>query len=197
MPWRDSDASGIVSKRGKNRRNEDKVTFMTVSQEERQAFNLNALKEDNKNCPIPIMDTPNERPSDIYEPNDDNDICYDDDKGRYYNKVIKIIIDFSCVQEVTFEMDKDFVLESVEIDNVYDFKLLVNGELMSIDNDVKFINGDEITVRISREIIENASELVLVGYDPNEVVDSSIVGEVSIDEPIGEEHILVNPNDEN
>ena len=68
---------------------------------------------------------------------------------------------------------------------------------MSIDNDVKFINGDEITVRISREIIENASELVLVGYDPNEVVDSSIVGEVSIDEPIGEEHILVNPNDEN
>ena len=197
MPWRDSDASGIVSKRGKNRRNEDKVTFMTVSQEERQAFNLNALKEDNENCPIPIMDTPNERPSDIYEPNDDNDICYDDDKGRYYKKVIKIIIDFSCVQEVTFEMDKDFVLESVEIDNVYDFKLLVNGELMSIDNDVKFINGDEITVRISREIIENASELVLVGYDPNEVVDSSIVGEVSIDEPIGEEHILVNPNDEN
>jgi hypothetical protein len=66
---------------------------------------------------------------------------------------------------------------------------------MNLENDIKFINGDNIMVRISRDDIEKASEVTLVGYDPEVVIDS-VLPEVAIDEPIDEEHILINPSEE-
>ena len=40
LPWRDSDATGIVHRRGKNRREEDKVVFMTFKPDEEQKFKI-------------------------------------------------------------------------------------------------------------------------------------------------------------
>jgi len=195
LPWRDSDASGIVHRRGKNRRDEDKVTFMTFKPDEEQKFKIDSLKNDNVNCPVPDM-IPTEKPSEIYEVTDDADDCCEKKPDRYYNKIMKVIMNFDCVTELEFEIDKDMVLESVETKNVFDFKLLVNGELMNLENDIKFINGDNIMVRISRDDIEKTSEVTLVGYDPEVAIDSALP-EVAIDEPIDEEHILINPREEN
>ena len=194
LPWRDSDATGIIHRRGKNRRDEEKVTFMTFKPDEEQKFKIESLVNDDENCPVPDM-IPTDKPSEIFEETSDADDCCKKKLDRYYNKIMKVIMNFDCVTELEFEIDKDMVLESVETKNVFDFKLLVNGELMNLENDIKFINGDNIMVRISRDDIEKASEVTLVGYDPEVAIDS-LLPEVAIDEPIDEEHILINPREE-
>ena len=196
MPWRDSDASGIVNRRGKNRREDDKVKFMEVEPSEEYRFKLNAMLNDDVNCPIPQM-IPSERPSDVYEETDGNDECCEKPKDRYYHKVMKVMMTFDCVLEIEFEIDKDMVLETIETSNVYDFKILVNQELVNLENEVKFFDGDKIMVRISRNDLESASEVVLVGYDPNTVFDSEAINETSLDEPIDEEHIIIGQDEEN
>ena len=195
LPWRDSDATGIIHRRGKNRRDEDKVTFMTFKPDEEQKFKIESLVNDDENCPVPDM-IPTDKPSEIFEETSDADDCCEKKLDRYYNKIMKVIMNFDCVLELEFEIDKDMVLESVGTKNVFDFKLLVNGELMNLENDIKFINGDNIMVRISRDDIEKTSEVTLVGYDPEVAIDG-VLPEVAIDEPIDEEHILINPREEN
>lgn len=195
MSIKDSDATGIVHRRGKNRRDEDKVTFMTFTKDEEQKFKIDSLVNDDEKCLVPDM-IPTDKPSEIFEETSDADDCCEKKLNRYYNKIMKVIMNFDCVTELEFEIDKDMVLESVETKNVFDFKLLVNGELMNLENDIKFINGDNIMVRISRDDIEKASEVTLVGYDPEVAIDS-VLPEVAIDEPIDEEHILINPSEEN
>ena len=196
LPWRDSDATGIIHRRGKNRREEDKVTFMEYDPIEYQKFKIDSLVDDDENCPIPDM-VSDAMPSEVFEPSDDADDCCEPQPNRYYNKIMKVIMNFDCVLELEFEIDKDMVLETVETKNVYDFKVLVNDELMNLDNDVKFFNGDKIKVRISRKDLEKASELTLVGYDPNVAIDTEKAYETVLDEPIDEEHILINPDNSN
>ena len=195
MPWRDSDATGIVNLRGKNRTENDKVTFIEYTHEDEQKFKLDAMENDDVNCIIPGINHA-EKPSEIYDGEEmEEDCCLFKDK-RYYNKVMKVIMNFDCVLELEFEIDKDMVLETVETTNVYDFKLLVNDEVMNLDSDIKFLNGDKIKVRISRDDAHLPSEVVLVGYDPETVYDLKKIYELSLDEPIDEEHILVNPNED-
>jgi len=187
---RDSDASGIVNRRGKNRREEDKVKFINVTREEEQRFNIHTL-EDDENCPKRDM-LPTEKPSEIREETYDADDCCEKGEPNYYNKIMKIIMNFDCVTELEFEIDKDMVLESVETKNVFDFRLLVNDEVMNLDNEIKFMDGDKINVRITKDDFEAKSEVTLVGYDPNVAIENKLA-EVSIDDPIDEEDILVNP----
>jgi len=192
LPFRDSDASGCVYRRGKNRRDDERVKFINFSNDEKQAFDIEAMENDNK-CEAP-MATSNNRPSEIHEEIDSMECC-EKEPNRYYNKVMKVIMNFDCILELEFNIDKDMVLTSVETSNVYDFRLLVNDEVMSFDNDIKFLNGDKITVKITRDDLESASEVVLVGYDPEIVFDSQADNETSLDEPINEEHILINPKE--
>lgn len=194
LPWKDSDASGIVHRRGKNRKEDEKVKFINFSKDEDQEFNLEAMLNDER-CVVPTMN-PHDMPTELHEETDDADDCCALEPSRYYNKVMKVIMNFDCILELEFQIDKDMVLSSVETSNVYDFKLFVNDELMNFDNDIKFLNGDVIKVKISRDDLESASEVVLVGYDPEVAFDSQALNETSLDEPIDEEHILVNPKEE-
>jgi len=194
LPWKDSDASGIVHRRGKNRKEDEKVKFINFSKDEDQEFNLEAMLNDER-CVVPTM-KPHDMPTELHEETDDADDCCALEPSRYYNKVMKVIMNFDCILELEFQIDKDMVLSSVETSNVYDFKLFVNDELMNFDNDIKFLNGDVIKVKISRDDLESASEVVLVGYDPEVAFDSQALNETSLDEPIDEEHILVNPKEE-
>ena len=110
---------------------------------------------------------------------------------------MKAIMRFDdCISELSFIMDKEMILDSIETENIYDFKLIVNGEIMNLDNDIKFVKDDEITVRITREDDFIESELTLVGYDPNIVIDVENIPESSLDEPMSEEHILINPKED-
>ena len=194
LPWNDSDASGLVHLRGKNRRVEDKVTFMEYSLDEMNKFKVETLVNDDVNCPIPDI-IPNDKPSEIVDETDDAMACCEPEQSRYYNKIMKVIMNFDCVRELEFVIDKDMVLETIETENVADFKLYVNDELMTFDNDIKFINGDDIKVTIEREDYEYSSKVTLIGYDPETVIDS-VLPEVIVDEPYDEEHIIINPSEE-
>jgi uncharacterized protein YukJ len=106
---------------------------------------------------------------------------------------MKVMMKFDdCTTELSFVIDKDMVLETVETSNVYDFRLLVNDELMDLDSNVKFYKDDEITVRITRDDLQAESELYLIGYDPNVAFDKTNIAESSLDEPIDEEDIMIN-----
>jgi hypothetical protein len=193
MSSHDSDASGIVIRKGKNRREDEKVVFMEGFKEDPEAYErikTETLAKDDHCEVIPIDDK--EKPNIIPEVLDDSENCCEK-PNKYYNKIMKIMLKFDdCTTELSFNIDKDMVLETVETSNVYDFKLLINGEVMSLDNDVKFYKDDEITVRISRDDLHADSELYLIGYDPNTVFDKTDIAESSLDEPIDEEHIMIN-----
>ncbi len=196
LSMKDSDASGIVNKRGKNRRSEDKVTFMETPTDKRHKFNLTAFHNDDEHCtPLPT-EVPSERPSEVIEPTDDADWCCEKEEDRFSHKKMKITVNFDCEREVSFTIDKDMTLEEVETKNIYDFRILVNDEVMNLDNEISFLNGDEITVRMTKDNIEEWGEVTLIGYDPNEVIDNEKAEETSLDEQIGEEEIIVNPKDE-
>ena len=190
----DSDASGIVNKRGKNRKGEDKVVFIEESFEDINEMNKNVVKNDQHCEPIPIE--PHQKSSEIYEETDDAMDCCKQEPSKYYNKIVKAMMNFDCVTELSFEIDKDIILDSVETSNVYDFRLIINGEAMDLENEIKILSGDEITVKITRDDLHKKSELVLVGYDPNVVFDNTKIAESSLDEPIDEEDILINYDDE-
>ena len=197
MSSHDSDATGIVNRRGKNRREDEKVKFIEMPADSvsvKQQFALDAIKDDER-CVIPLPEDI-ERPVEIYEPTDDADICCEPKPNKYYNKIMKVIMRFDdCTLELSFIIDKDMVVDHLEVDNVYDFRIIVNGEVIDIEEGYKFQKDDEITVRITRETRETESELTIVGYDPETVIDSEDIPESSLDEKTDEEHILINPKE--
>lgn len=189
----DSDASGIVNRRGKNRREDEKVTFLKdfeYTEEQKEEI----INNDDEHCEKIPIET-HERPSEIYEENDDATSCCAPEPSKYYNKIIKVMMNFDCVTELSFEIDREIILDSVETTNVYDFRLIINDEVMNLDNEIKILSGDEITVKITRDDLLKESELVLVGYDPEVVFDRTKIAESSLDEPIDEEDIMINYND--
>lgn len=190
----DSDATGIVSRRGKNRREDEKVSFITGFDADNFADKRFKPYDACESTEVSNVILP---PPEIEEPIEPNTDCCPPPPDRYPHKVMKVVMNFDdCTTELTFNIDKDMVLESVETVNVYDFRLIVNGEVMDIDSDIKFLNGDEITVKITRDDLESTSELTLVGYDPEEVIDNENVAESSLDEAPSEEYILINPSED-
>ena len=189
----DSDATGIVHKRGKNRSEDEKVKFLEMSAEEERKFAIDTMKDDER-CEIPLPEDI-ERPVIIVEPDDGDDCCIPK-PDRYYNKIMKIIMTFDdCVEELTFKLDKEMIADHIEVDNVYDFRIIINDEAIDIQEGYEFQKDDEITVRITREDLEADSELTIVGYDPNSAVDREYIPESSLDEKPTEEHILINPKE--
>ena len=194
MSSHDSDATGIISRRGKNRRDDEKVQFIVESTPIDKVEFLKDAISSSTECVIPPLEDVEAPPPEIYEETDGNDECCVPEDDRYVHKLIKVIMRFDdCTSELTFVIDRDMPLESVETKNVYDFRIIVNGELIDLNNDVKFISGDEITVRITRDDDYQESELTLVGSDPDVVIDTQNLPESSLDDPVEEEHILVNP----
>lgn len=193
---RDSDLSSYVSLYGKNSPN--KVEHMSDTKEVVNEMSyIKDVVSNGVTCTYPSYEREPEKNVEYYEETLDTTYCCDEEKKRYTNKIVKFIVDFEeCLKEVIFESDKEMVLTDVELENVYDFKILVNGELMNLDNEIRILEGDEITVRISRDDDFKRSKLSLVGYDPNEVVDNEYIAESPLDEQVGEEDIYIENNDE-
>ena len=194
MSSHDSDATGIVSRRGKNRRDDEKVQFIEETTPINKIEYLKDAISSSTECIIPPLEDVEAPPPEIYEETDGNDDCCVPEDNRYMNKIIKVIMRFDdCTTELTFVVDKDMSLDSVETKNVNDFRVIVNEEAIDLDCDVKFLSGDEITVRITRDDLYQESEVTLIGYDPDVVVDTQNLPESSLDDPVEEEHILINP----
>ena len=192
----DSDASGIVNRRGKNRLKDERVTFLEGFDDSKTYQNIKTdVLKDKEACEvIPVNEK--ERPSDVAEETSGATECCPTEE-KYTHKKMKIMMNFDdCTSELSFIIDKEMVLDTVEIVNVHDFRISVNGETMNLDNEIKFLDGDEITVKITREDEFKASELILVGYDPNAAIDNEYVAETTLDEVPNEEHILINYDEE-
>lgn len=196
LPWRDSDAAGVVNRKGKNRRKDEKVQFLKYTTEENQAFKLKSINDDDR-CIIPPI-LPVEPSSEIYEESENANDCCPQEEECYQNKIIKAIISFDCTLEESYVNDMLMKLTSIETENIYDFRIFVNDEQINLERDVFFYPNDKITVKISREDLHKPSTLTLVGLDKNEAINICENAEVSIDEPYKEEDIIIqNPNEDN
>lgn len=204
----DSDASGIVSRRGRNRREDEKVQFFSAEgekdsvhepgmrlfsvgpgEDKEEAFRLDSMLSTEECEVTPIVER--DRPSEIYEETDGADDCCEDDGARYRNKEVRVVMKFGeCDLELSFSADREIVLDSVEVRNVRDFTLSVNGEPMDLDTDIRFYKDDEVKVSIVREDLHGTSELVLVGYDPEVAYDNRFIPETVLDEPVDDEIVI-------
>ena len=194
MSSHDSDASGIVNRRGKNRRQDEKVVFLEGFELDDEAKKRIA-SSDTEHCEIiPIEDK--QRPSEVAEEIPDTTACCPN-PNHYYNKIMKVIMNFDdCTTELSFVIDKDMILTSVETENIFDFQIIVNEETLNLENEIKFYKDDEITVKITRDDLYKESKLTLIGYDPYVAFDDRIIPESALDEPKDEEHILINFKEE-
>jgi hypothetical protein len=191
----DSDASGIVNRRGKNRREDEKVVFF-------EGFELDdEIKKriasgDIKHCEV-IQIKDKQRPSEVAEEIPDTTTACNPNPSPYYNKIMKIIMNFDdCTTELSFAIDKDMILTSIETENVHDFRVIANDEALDLECELKFYKDDEITVRITRDDLFKTSKVTLIGYDPYVAFDSRNIPESALDEPKDEEHILINFKEE-
>lgn len=194
MSSHDSDATGIAGRRGKNRREDERVSFIT-------GFDADDFADKRFKpydvCVTEVSDNVTPPPPAVEEPIEPNTDCCVTEPDKYPHKVMKVIMNFDdCTFDLAFIIDKNMVLEEIEVKNVGNFKLFVNGEEMSFDNDINFFTGDEIKVEIQREAMGAVSEVTLIGYDPDAVIDVDNIPESSLDEPASEEHILINPKEE-
>lgn len=188
------DSVGNEYRRGKNRKLSERVTFMEdlPNTSKTKKFTLSAMGGES-DCETFPFGNDKMRPQEIVPIEDADTSCCIEEGDKYYNKVVKILIDFDeCLTEIKFAIDKDIVINSVEVENVHDFRILINQEVVSLDDEIKMYAEDEITVKISRKDMFAKSSLTLVGYDPNVAIDSSDLKESSLDEPIGEEIIEIN-----
>lgn len=188
------DSVGNEYRRGKNRKLSERVTFMEdlPNTSKTKKFTLSAMGGES-DCETFPFGNDKMRPQEIVPIEDADTSCCIGEGDKYYNKVVKILIDFDeCLTEIKFAIDKDIVINSVEVENVHDFRILINQEVVSLDDEIKMYAEDEITVKISRKDMFAKSSLTLVGYDPNVAIDSSDLKESSLDEPIGEEIIEIN-----
>lgn len=188
------DSVGNEYRRGKNRRLSERVTFMEdlPNTSKTKKFTLSAMGGES-DCETFPFGNDKMRPQEIVPIEDADTSCCIEEGDKYYNKVVKILIDFDeCLTEIKFAIDKDIVINSVEVENVHDFRILINQEVVSLNDEFKMYAEDEITVKISRKDMFAKSSLTLVGYDPNVAIDSSDLKESSLDEPIGEEIIEIN-----
>ena len=191
MSSHDSDASGIVNRRGKNRRKDERVVFMEDTMETKQGswYRKDSFDGYDK-CEVPIIEG-KPRHVEIYEETDGNDACCNT-KEKYRFRVVRVDVSFDdCTNEVSFEIDKDLILVTIETENVYDFRLIVNEEPMNLENEIKFYNGDLITLRITKDDEFKESRITLVCDDPNNVIDNEYDINTTLDDPISVEEIEV------
>lgn len=121
------------------------------------------------------------------------DCCIEKEESPYKHKVMRLIINFPlCVDVYEFALDTNMNLDEIKTENVYDFIFKINGENVDFEKEVKIKNGDILKIKLSRDDVEQPSSVILEGYDPDVIYDSTILPESSLDEDINEEEIIVN-----
>lgn len=119
--------------------------------------------------------------------------CNKPEQGEEFANVgIKFLVGFDkCERYVEFTSDRDFDLEELFLDNVYDISIFVNEEYITIEDGVSFQAKDKVRIEISQEDEFKASLVELRGNNPNEVVDLASDKELVSDDDVEEEIIRV------
>lgn len=127
---------------------------------------------------------------------DCNEVCWsgqeDDEQSHYHHKAVNIIVNMPfCRHRTTFNIDMDVDVTGITTDNVFDFILKINGERADFSNTIHLYDGDEITVKLSRDDVEKDSVVTIMGLDPHNVYDDRYDPESTLDDIAQEENIEV------
>ena len=94
-----------------------------------------------------------------------------DTDERYYKKPVTVSISFpECVKSTEFELDIDFVPETIELENVKMAKFTVNGEEVDIDG-LRINEGSTIGVRVTRIRSGLSARVTMIGHDARVAYD--------------------------
>lgn len=118
-----------------------------------------------------------------------------EDINHFKYRAVAININYdTCDDDISFIIDINMKLELIEISNVFDFLLKVNGECIDINDieNIEFKKGDTLEIKISKDNFSETSKIVLNGYNMDEIVDETINTESDLDDSTHTEHILVN-----
>ena len=122
------------------------------------------------------------------------DECAKEPQSPYANQLVNIVIEFPlCKKETDFTIDTDIVIDTIEMKNIYDFVLCINGEVQNFESnyEIKIFNGDDIHIEISREDLYSDSIMEIKCYNPNVVYDERINPESSLDDNKKDIEILI------
>ena len=93
--------------------------------------------------------------------------------------------------KVEFEIDTDMNVTSIEKTNIRNLRVFVNDTLYYVDKGFKLKNGDNIKIKVRKCDVSAKSQIILRGYNPNEVYDSDNVPEKVSDESVKHEDIII------
>lgn len=93
--------------------------------------------------------------------------------------------------KVEFEIDTDMNVTSIEKANIRNLRVFVNDTLYYVDKGFKLKNGDNVKIKVRKCDISAKSQIILRGYNPNEVYVSDNVPEKVSDEPVKHEDIII------
>ena len=79
--------------------------------------------------------------------------------------------------KVEFDIDSDVNFEDVVYTNIRNIRFFVNDNLVYINRGAKVKNGDNIKIKIYPTDVSQPSELKLIGFNPNEFIDTDELGE--------------------
>lgn len=116
-----------------------------------------------------------------------------EEPSRFKPRQISLVINFpNCSKHAEFVLDTQLEVEEIKLTNIYDFKLFVNKELQTFENDTILYADDLITVDIERNELEEESIIVIKGFDKNKPIDMEYNPESTLDDQIEEEDIIYN-----
>lgn len=99
------------------------------------------------------------------------------DEGVSNKKLILIVTFKPYTNKVEFIIDSDIDFEDVVYTNIRNIRFFVNDNLCYPNRGVKVKNGDNIKIKIFQTDSSQASELKLIGIDPNTFVNTNEVSE--------------------
>ena len=102
----------------------------------------------------------------------------EENEDDVYNKKINLIVTFKpYTNKVEFDIDSDVNFEDVVYTNIRNIRFFVNDNLVYINRGAKVKNGDNIKIKIYPTDVSQPSELKLIGFNPNEFIDTDELDE--------------------
>ena len=116
----------------------------------------------------------------------------EEEEERFKHVAIKLSVNFdNCTNEIEFISEKDMVIDGIETFNIHSFKVFINGEEISLDEEINVLEEDTINVKVERENLYKGGNVTFKGYDPNNTFDSEDIPQTPFDEEVREEIIEI------
>ena len=139
--------------------------------------------DDYNTCVLPI--DIDKKPTPIVSVVDGDAPCYVEENHYYYKSVnLNVTFDGCPENDVTFEMEINFGITNVVLNNIHDFKIKVNDEDYNIEDidDPRFNKGEIIKVLMTKVDEFKPSKITFEGFDYDVILDDRTVTELPQDD---------------